>query len=199
MARYTGPKDRLSRREGFDLFGKGSRLTRLTVPPGMHGPRGVRKGSQYGRQLREKQKVKRLYGLMERQFKRYIDQALKKKGNTGEMLLSLLERRLDNAVYRLGFAPTRPAARQLVSHRHVLVDGQKVNISSYKVSQGETISLTKTAMEISPVKKLLENEESKIPSWLERRAAVGKVVGLPKRDDITEPISEQDIVEFYSR
>src|SRR3989337_3107828 len=148
MARYTGPKDKLSRREGFDLFGKGSRLTRLTVPPGMHGPRGVRKGSQYGRQLREKQKVKRLYGLMERQFKRYIDQALKKKGNTGEMLLSLLERRLDNAVYRLGFAPTRAAARQLVSHRHVFIDGKRVNIPSFEIKQGNTISLSSVALKI---------------------------------------------------
>lgn len=199
MARYKGPKDRLSRREGFDLFGKGAKLTRLTVPPGVHGPKGVRRGSQYGRQLREKQKVKRLYGLMERQFKRYIDQSLKKKGNTGEMLLNLLERRLDNVVYRLGFSPTRSAARQLVSHRHVLVDGLKVNIPSYQLSKGETIALTKTAMEIPVIKKLIENTDVKIPSWLERRAAVGRIVGQPKREDINEPISEQDIVEFYSR
>ena len=199
MAKYNGPKDRLSRREGFDLFGKGSKLTRLTVPPGVHGPKGVRKGSQYARQLREKQKVKRLYGLMERQFKRYIDKSLKKKGNTGEMLLNLLERRLDNVVYRLGFSPTRPAARQLVSHRHVFVDGQKVNIPSYQLSKGETISLSKIAMEIPVIKKLIENEDVKLPSWLERKAAVGRIVGLPKREDINEPISEQDIVEFYSR
>lgn len=199
MARYNGPKDRLSRREGFDLFGKGSKLTRLTVPPGVHGPKGSRKGSQYTRQLREKQKVKRLYGLMERQFKRYIDQSLKKKGNTGEMLLNLLERRLDNVIYRLGFSPTRPAARQLVSHRHVLVDGLKVNIPSYQLSKGETVSLTKTAMEIPTIKKLIENADVKVPSWLERRAAIGRMIGQPKRDDIKEPISEQDIVEFYSR
>jgi len=138
----------LSRREGFDLFAKGSKLTRLTVPPGVHGPRGTRRESQYARQLREKQKVKRLYGVMEKQFKRYVGLALASKGNTGEELVSLLERRLDNIVFRLGFAPTRPAARQLVSHKHVLVDGKKVNISSYKLSSGEVISLSSRALDI---------------------------------------------------
>src|SRR3990172_4945231 len=142
MGRYLGPKDRLSRRENFDLFGKGSKITRLSVPPGMHGHKGTRKVSEYGSQLREKQKVKRIYGLMEKQLKGYVDQSLKTLGNTSDVLFAHLERRLDNEVYRLGFAPTRPAARQLVSHRHVLVDGQKVNISSYKVSQGENIGLT---------------------------------------------------------
>ena len=125
--------------------------------------------------------------------------SLMKKGNTGEMVLSLLERRLDNCVYRLGFAPTRPAARQLVSHRHVLVNGKKLNIPSYRVSEGDTITLSTTAMEIPSVKKVLGNEDVKIPSWLKRRAVVGKVDGMPKREDITEPVSEQDIVEFYSR
>jgi small subunit ribosomal protein S4 len=199
MAKYNGPKDRLSRREGYDLFGKGGKLTRLTVPPGVHGPKGTRKGSQYGRQLREKQKVKRMYGMLEKQFRLYVDQALMKKGNTGEMMLSLLERRLDNCVYRLGFAPTRPAARQLVSHRHVLVNGKKLNVPSYRVSEGDTITLSATAMEIPSVKKILGSEDVKIPSWLKRRAVVGKVDGMPKREDILEPVSEQDIVEFYSR
>lgn len=199
MARYTGPKDRLSRREGFDLFAKGTKLTRLTVPPGVHGPRGTRRISQYGRQLREKQKVKRLYGVLEKQFRRYVNAALKSKGNTGETLLSLLERRLDNVVYRLGFANTRPLARQLVSHRHVLVNGKKVNIPSYQVRTGETISLSGVSMEIPAVKKLLAEKEIKVPKWLIRRAAVGKVKRNPKRDDIVDPISEQDIVEFYSR
>ena len=199
MAKYTGPKDRLSRREGFDLFGKGAKLTRLNVPPGVHGPKGVRRRSQYGRQLREKQKVKRIYGVLEAQFKRYVDQALKSKGNTGEKLLSLLERRLDNVIFRLGFVPTRPGARQLVSHRHVLVDGKKVNIPSYQVRTGQTITLTNTAMQVPAVKRLLEEKDVKTPAWLKRRAAVGKVEREPKREDITEPISEQDIVEFYSR
>lgn len=199
MARYTGPKDKLSRREGFDLFGKGAKLTRLTVPPGMHGPKGTRRQSQYGKQLREKQKVKRLYGLMEKQFRNYVKAALKSKGNTGEYLISLLERRLDSTVYRLGFAPTRPAARQLVSHKNVLVNGKKVNIPSYRVKKGDTITLTSTAMEIPYIKRLLEEEDFKVPSWLQRKAAAGKVTGMPKKEDVPEPISEQDIVEFYSR
>jgi small subunit ribosomal protein S4 len=199
MARYTGPKDRLSRREGFDLYGSGAKLTRLTVPPGMHGPKGTRSKSQFGRQLREKQKVKRIYGLMERQFRNYVSDALKSRGNTGEKLISLLERRLDNVVYRLGFAPSRPSARQTVSHRHVLVNGKKVNIPSYRVKTGDTISLTSKAIEIPAIKKTLEKKDLKIPGWLKRKAAVGQVVTEPKRDDIAEPISEQDIVEFYSR
>lgn len=199
MARYTGPKDRLSRREGLDLFGKGAKLTRLMVPPGVHGPKGTRRRvSQYGKQLREKQKVKRLYGVMEKQFKRYVAQALKSKGNSGEKLLSLLETRLDNVIFRLGFAPTRPAARQCVSHKHVLVNGKKVNIPSYHVSVGETISLDSVAMEIPSVKKMIQ-EDIKLPKWLARRAVVGKMKKMPTVDDIPEPISTQDIVEFYSR
>ncbi|MFV1917213.1 MAG: 30S ribosomal protein S4 [Patescibacteria group bacterium] len=203
MARYTGPKDKLSRREGFDLFGKGGKLTRLNVPPGVHGPRGFTRGfrrrTQYGRQLREKQKTKRMYGVLEKQFKGYVERALKSKGNTGEALLTLLEKRLDNVVFRLGFAPTRPSARQLVTHRHVLVDGKKVNIPSYEVKSGETVNLTAAAMQIPAVKRLLDEKDTKTPAWLKRRAAVGRVEGSPKREDITEPIIEQDIVEFYSR
>ena len=199
MARYTGPKDRLSRREGFDLFGKGAKLTRLNVPPGVHGPRGTRRQSQYGRQLREKQKVKRMYGILERQFRRYVNEALKSKGNSGEKLLSLLETRLDNVVYRLGFAPTRPGARQLIGHRHVLINGKKVNIPSYRVRPGETISLTGIGMKIPAIKRLLEDKDLKTPAWLKRRAAVGKVDRIPEREDIVEPISEQDLIEYYSR
>ncbi|MBI4153515.1 30S ribosomal protein S4 [Candidatus Woesebacteria bacterium] len=199
MARYTGPKDRLSRREGFDLFGKGAKLTRLAVPPGVHGPRGVRMLSQYGRQLREKQKVKRLYGILERQFRRYVEEALKTKGNTGETLLSLLERRLDNVVFRLGFAPTRPSARQLVSHRHVLVNGKRVNVPSYQVRAGEAISLSGKAIAIPSTRKALEEKDRKVPGWLKKKAAVGAVSRDPKMEDIQEPISVQDIVEYYSR
>lgn len=199
MARYTGPKDRLSRREGFDLFGKGAKLTRLTVPPGVHGPKGLRTPSQYGKQLREKQKVKRLYGVLEKQFRKYVNEALKRKGNTGEMLLSLLERRLDNVIFRLGFAPTRPGARQLVSHRQVLVNGKRVNIPSYRVAPGETVSLSTKAINNPVVKKLLEDEKYKVPEWLKRKAAVGMVARLPKAEDLTEPISVQDIIEYYSR
>ncbi len=199
MARYTGPKDRLSRREGFDLFGKGAKLTRLAVPPGVHGPKGLRGFSQYGKQLREKQKIKRLYGVLEKQFRKYVRQALKTKGNTGETLLSLLERRLDNVVYRLGFVPTRPAGRQLVSHGHVLVNGKKVNIPSYLVREGETIGLSSRAIKIPAVKKSLEESGRKIPNWLIRKAVVGLVKRKPKSEDIQEPISVQDIIEYYSR
>lgn len=202
MAKYTGPKDRLSRRENFDLFGAGVKIPRLNVPPGVHGPKGTRGMTQYGKQLREKQKVKRIYGVLEKQFRKYVETALKSKGNTGEKLLVILESRLDNVVYRLGFAPSRPAARQLVSHRHVLVDGKKVNIPSYRLNVGQTVSLTATGMEIPAVSKLIkENKEkaNKLPDWLEKKAVVGRIIKLPKREDITEPVSEQDIVEFYSR
>jgi len=200
MARYTGPKDRLSRSEGFDLFGKGAKLTRLAIPPGVHGPKGSRRRpSRYRLQLREKQKVRRLYGVMEKQFKGYIEKSLKSRGNSAEVLLSLLERRLDNVVFRLHFAPTRPAARQLVSHRQVLIDGKKVNIPSYQVKPGEIITLTPKAMEIPAIKKLLETKKLSIPDWLARKAIVGKVKRLPVVDDISEPISTQNIIEFYSR
>lgn len=199
MARYTGPKDRLSRREGFDLYGAGAKLTRLAVPPGVHGPKGTRMLSQYGRQLREKQKVKRLYGVLERQFRRYVEEALKTKGNTGETLLSLLERRLDNVIFRLGFAVSRPSARQLVSHRHVLVNGKRVNVPSYQVRAGEAISLSGKALTIPSVKKVLAEKDRKIPGWLKKKAAFGVVIREPKMEDIQEPISVQDIVEYYSR
>ncbi len=199
MARYTGPKDRLSRREGFDLFGTGLKLTRLTVPPGVHGPKGTRGSSQYGKQLREKQKVKRLYGLLEKQFRKYVEIALKTRGNTGERLIGILEKRLDNVIFRLGFAPSRPSARQIISHGHVLVDGQKVNIPSYELKVGQTVTLDSKTINMPLIAKLLKNEETKIPLWLEKKAVVGKVAREPKREDITEPISEQDIVEFYSR
>lgn len=199
MAKYVGPKDRLSRREAFDIFSTGGKLTRLNVPPGVHGPKGTRGSSQYGKQLREKQKVKRFYGILEKQFRRYVDEAFKSKGNTGEVILVSLERRLDNVVYRLGFAPSRPSARQIVSHRHVLVNGSKVNIPSYNLKINDVVSLDAKASNIPEIKKALEQKDLKIPSWLERKALVGKVSALPKREDITEPISEQDIVEYYSR
>jgi len=199
MAKYVGPKDRLSRREGFDLFGAGAKLTRLQVPPGVHGPKGVKGSSQYGRQLREKQKVKRLYGILEKQFRRYVEEAFRAKGNTGVAILISLEKRLDNVIFRLGFAPSRPAARQLVSHGHALVNGKKVNIPSYKLVVGDTVSIDSTAFAIPEIKKAIDNKDAKLPDWLEKKALVGKVSKNPTREDITEPISEQDIVEFYSR
>ena|SRR6185369_2442556 len=197
--RYTGPKDRLSRREEFDLFGAGQKLTRLNTPSGVHGPKGARGSSQFGKQLREKQKVKRMYGLMEKQFRALAEEAFKSKGNTGEAILTSLEKRLDNVVFRLGFAPSRPSARQLVSHRHVLVNGKKVNIPSYKLSLGDTVSIDAKGLAIPENKKSFENEDHTIPAWLERKAAVGKFAKEPKREDITEVINESDIVEFYSR
>ncbi len=200
MARYTGPKDRLSRREGFDLFNAGAKLPRLNVTPGMHGPKGqMRAPSQYGRQLREKQKVKRLYGLMEKQFSKYVETALMTAGTTADTLFQLLETRLDNIVFRLGFAASRPQARQLVSHRHVYVNGKRVNIPSYKVLVGDSISLSPKAAEVTSVKKQLQDENKTIPEWLTRKGPAGKVLRNPSRQDIKEPINEQDIIEFYSR
>ena len=200
MAKYNGPKDRLSRREGVDLFNKGAKLTRLNVLPGVHGPKGQTKApSQYGRQLREKQKVKRLYGILEKQFRKYVEKALKSKGNTGEALLVLLEKRLDNVVYKLGFATTRPMSRQLVSNRHVLVNSKIVNIPSYQVKAGDVVSLSSKIIEMPLVKKLISDDEYQVPEWLERKVSVGKIVKDPVRSDIVELVSEQDIVEFYSR
>lgn len=200
MARYTGPKDRLSRREGFDLFGKGAKLTRLNVTPGVHGPKGqMRAPSRFGIQLREKQKVKRFYGLAEKQFKKYVDYALNATGNTSDNLFKMLESRLDNVVYRLGFVETRPQARQLVSHRHVYVNGKRVNIPSYQIKEGDSVSLSAKATEIPSIKKKLAEKDLQIPAWLTRKGAAGQIKRVPSRDDITEPFSEQDIVEFYSR
>ncbi len=199
MGKYVGPKDRLARRENFDLFGKGAKLTRLNVPPGVHGPKGTRGTSQYGKQLREKQKVKRLYGVMEKQFRRYVDEAFRRRGNTGEALLTALERRLDNVIFRLGFAPSRPSARQIVSHRHVLVNGKKVNIPSLRLAVGDTVSLDSKAASIPEIKKAIEQKDVKIPGWMEKKALVGKITRDPLMEDISEPVSAQDIVEFYSR
>ncbi|MBI2268079.1 MAG: 30S ribosomal protein S4 [Candidatus Blackburnbacteria bacterium] len=194
MMRYIGPKDRLSRREGVDLFGTGAKLTRLTVPPGMHGSKVMRKLSGYGRQLREKQKAKRIYGVSEKQFRAYVEKSQKSKN-----LIELLERRLDNVVYRLAFAPTRSAARQLVSHRHILIDGSLVNIPSYQVEKDQVVALDSKAQNIPEVKKMLDLSLDVIPGWLERKAAVGRVVRMPNSEDVMEPISEQEIIEFYSR
>lgn len=199
MGRYTGPKDRLSRREGVDLFGKGMRLTRLNIPPGQHGHRRTRRPSQYGEQLREKQKVKRMYGLREKQFASYVKEALKSREKTADALFAQLESRLDNVIFRLGFAETRPQARQLVSHRHVYVNGKRVNIPSYQVKAGETITLSKKAMEIPGVSKLLQVEAPEIPSWLQRKAAAGQIKKEPTRQDVGEVIDEANIIEYYSR
>jgi len=198
MSRYTGPKNRLSRREGVDLFGKGNKLRRATVPPGMHGGKGARRLSGFGLQLREKQKTRRIYGIIEKQFRKYFETARKVRGSTGEVLLRLLETRLDNVVYRLGLASSRPMARQIVGHGHVLVNNCPVSIPSYQVKIGDTITLDTKIMENPVVKSLLDNSEVHLPAWLSRQAAVGKVSSLPKREEIEGPISEQLIVEYYS-
>ncbi len=202
MARYTGPKHKLCRAEGVALCGSVKcPVTRKNAgPPGQHGQKGRRKQSEYGIQLREKQKVKRMYGVLERQFHRYYNLASRKKEATGEALLEILETRLDNALFRLNLASSRPQARQLVSHGHVLVNSKKVNIPSYNVKIGDVISLSQKASNLEFIKKLsAETKESIIPSWLEKKATVGRVKSNPKREDIDVEVNERLIVEFYSR
>lgn len=200
MARYTGPKRRLSRREGVPLFVKDAAFLERkgAVVPGQHGGRRGRRPSEYGIQLREKQKAKRLYGLLEKQFRNYYKLASKRKGVTGSALLGLLESRLDNVVYRLGFSPSRAGARQLVSHGHVTLDGKKVNIPSYQLRPGQTVAILGKMLDNTQVKKSLEGD-STLPGWLEKKAAVGKVLRSPQRDEMEQGINEQLIVEYYSR
>ncbi len=205
MARYTGPKWRLSRREGIELFSRRKNCVERRInPPGDHGARRI-KLSNYGVQLREKQKVKRLYGILERQFRRYYEMATRSKGITGTVLLQLLERRLDNVVYSLGFAITRPQARQIVGHGLVCVNGRKVNIPSYLVKPGDEIALKEKDHVKKYIKKNLEfnhdRSELTIPGWLnvDEGHVRGKVVRMPEREDIHFPINEQMIIELYSK
>ncbi|NMC35598.1 30S ribosomal protein S4 [Candidatus Beckwithbacteria bacterium] len=203
MARYTGPKNRLARSLGRELGLKTNAAKldrRLQVPPGQHGPKGRRgKPSDYSLQLKEKQKVRWTYGVLERQFRRYFEEARKNPKATGTRLLQLLELRLDNAIFRAGLAPTRTAARQFVTHGHVLVNGKKVDIPSYQVKTGDTVTLVNKLLETPVVKTLLENKKYQIPKWMERKAAVGKIVREPERNEMDSDISEQLIVEYYSR
>lgn len=200
MARYTGPKRRLSKREGIPLTAKDVKALERkgAVPPGQHGLARRRKLSEYGIQLREKQKAKRLFGVLERQFRRYFDMASKVKGATGSALLELLEKRLDNVIYKLGFARSRAEARQMVSHGHIRVDGKKVTIPSFIVKPKQIIELSSKLLDNIQVKKTL-SENQTLPLWLEKKATVGKVLGLPKREDMEQSIDEQLIVEYYSR
>lgn len=200
MARYTGPKRRLSRREGLALFAKDAKALERkgAVPPGQHGLGRRRRISEYGVQLREKQKAKRIFGILERQFKRYFDNASKVKGATGLALLQTLETRLDNVVYRLSFAKSRMGARQMVSHGHIQVDGKKVTIPSFKVKTDQTIEISQNLRDNIQVKKSLE-ESATLPEWLERRATVGKVLRIPNREEMEQSVDEQLIVEYYSR
>ena len=202
MARYTGPKHRLCRAEGMALCGspKCPVLRKNAGPPGQHGQKGRRRLSEYGIQLREKQKVKRMYGVLERQFNKYFKMASSKKAATGEVLLQILETRLDNVIYRLGLAQSRPQARQLVSHGHVLVNDKTVTIPSYNVKIGDIVSLSAKTANLPFIKKLAEEKkEEKIPSWLSKKATVGKVQSRPKREDLEANINEKLIVEYYSR
>lgn len=200
MARYTGPKRRLSRREGLPLFAKDIKALEKkgVIPPGQHGLGRRRRTSEYGVQLREKQKAKRIFGLLEKQFKKYFEEASKVKGATGLMLLQTLETRLDNVVYKLGFAKSRAGARQMVSHGHIKVNDKKVTIPSYKVGIEQTIEISVQMRDNTQVKKSLE-ETSTLPEWLDRKATVGKVLRIPNREEMEQSINEQLIVEYYSR
>ncbi len=199
MARYTGPKRRLSRREGTPLFAKDAKSMERkgAVPPGQHGISRRRRVSEYGLQLREKQKMRRIFGVLERQFSNYFKTASKTKGATGISLLQLLETRLDNIVYKLGLAKSRMEARQMVSHGHITVDGKKVNIPSYKVKIGQIVAISPKLVDNIQVKKNLES--TTLPEWLERKATVGKVLRLPERAEMEQSVNEQLIVEYYSR
>lgn len=202
MARYTGPKHKLCRAEGVAVCGSANCpvIKKNAGPPGQHGQKGRKKLSDYGVQLREKQKVKRIYGLLEKQFKKYFQIASRKKTATGEALLSLLETRLDNVTYRLGLAASRRQARQLVSHGHVTVNNKKVTIPSFNVKMGDIVTLTPKVANLDFIKKLQgENKDAKIVPWLEKQALVGKIKSLPKREDIDFDVNEQLIVEYYSR
>ena len=209
MARYTGPVCRLCRREGMKLFLKGERcytgkcaIDRRAYAPGQHGQARAKKPTEYGLQLREKQKARRMYGVMEKQFRNYFDMAARKKGMAGENLLVLLERRLDNVVFHLGFASSRPEARQLVNHGHFTINGKKVDIASYSVRVGETVAVKEGSKSSPRMKQLLENLGSRtVPGWLslDANTAAGTVVTLPTREDIQIPIQEHLIVEKYSR
>lgn len=200
MARYTGPKRKLSRREGLALFAKDAKSLEKkgAVPPGQHGLGRRRRLSEFGVQLREKQKAKRIFGILEKQFKRYVEEAGKVKGATGLALLQALETRLDNVVFKLNFAKSRAGARQLVSHGHIQVDGKKVNIPSFRVKPNQTIEISAQMRDNTQVKKSLE-EEVTLPEWLQRRATVGKVLRMPEREELEQSIDEQLIVEYYSR
>jgi small subunit ribosomal protein S4 len=208
LARYTGPSCRLCRREGVELFLKGERcytdkcaIKRRSYPPGQHG-QGRIKVSDYGVQLREKQKVRRIYGILENQFRGYFEMADRMKGVTGENLLFILERRLDNVAYRLGFAASRDEARQLVRHGHFTLNGRKVNIPSIQVKAGDIVQLREKSRKIAVITESLEAVVRRgIPQWLEldKDAFKGTVKQLPVREDITMPIQEQLIVELYSK
>ena len=201
MARYIGPKSRISRRFGEAIFGPDKVLAKRNFPPGQHGNDRRRKQSEYGSQLAEKQKAKYTYGVLERQFRNLFEKAAKSEGITGEVLLQLLESRLDNVVFRLGIAPTRAAARQLVGHKHITVDGKVLNIASYSVNPGQVIAVREKSKSLEVIEAALAGfNHSKYP-WLEwdDNTKSGKFLHRPERADIPETIKEQLIVELYSK
>jgi len=203
MARYNGPKDKISRRFGVPLFGTTKTLETKNYPPGMHGPKGGRrKASDYSVALAEKQKLRFQYGVLERQFRRYFGIAQKKRGVTGELLLQMLETRLDNVVFRLGLANSRSAARQFVGHGHITVNGRKVDIASYAVKPGDVVAVKDTPRSRSLAARSLELMQiTPVPDWLvlEKDNFKGTVSRIPSRDEIAPIVNEQLIVELYSR
>jgi small subunit ribosomal protein S4 len=202
MARYTGPRVRISRRFGVPIFGPTKYLERRNYGPGVHGPKSRRKTTDYGLGLLEKQKLRYYYGLMERQFRGVYEKALRRRGVTGEQMLQILETRLDNVVFHLGFANTRAAARQLVSHGHMKVNGRKVSIPSYALRVNDTIEVRDNSRSRQMATKNLESATSRaVPDWLSltRDAFKGVVMRIPTRDEIQPIANEQSVVEFYSR
>jgi small subunit ribosomal protein S4 len=201
MARYTGPKTKIARKFGDAIYGPDKNYDKKNYPPGQHGVnKKRRKLSEYGLQLREKQKAKYTYGILERQFANLFDKAQRSKGVTGEVLLQLLEARLDNVVYRLGVSPTRSGARQLVSHRHITVNGHVVNVPSYSIKPGDIIGVREKSKSLEVIQNSLGSRRINV-SWLEWDSASlsGKLINRPERDQIPETIKEQLIVELYSK
>ncbi len=202
MARYTGPRSKIARKFGEPIYGSDKHLERKNYPPGQHGVvKKRKKTSEYGLQLREKQKAKYTYGILERQFRNTFKKASRSKGVTGSVLLQMLESRLDNVIYRLGVAPTRSGARQLISHRHITVNGEVVNIPSYQLKPGDIVGVREKSKSLEVIVNSLEtNKSSKLP-WLEwdDTQMAGKFMSLPERTDIPEDIKEQLIVELYSK
>lgn len=201
MARYTGPKTKIARKFGEPIYGEDKVLAKKNYPPGQHGANRRRKTSEYGQQLREKQKAKYTYGVLERQFRNLFEHAARTKGITGEVLLQLLESRLDNVVYRLGLAASRPAARQLVLHKHICVNGKPVNIPSYRVVSGDVVTVREKSKNLEVITDCVAGfNHSKYP-WIEWDEQIkgGKFLHLPERADIPETIKEQLIVELYSK
>jgi small subunit ribosomal protein S4 len=201
MARYRGPKAKIARKFGEPIEGQSKVLQKKNYPPGMHGRGRRKKQSEYAIQLMEKQKAKYIYGILERQFAKMFNIASRKKGVTGENLLQLLEARLDNTVYRLGIAPTRRGARQLVSHKHILVNGELVNIPSYTLKPGDVVAVRERSKSLEAITESLRGRAANRFSWLEwdGTSFSGKFVSIPVREDIPENIKEQLIVELYSK